>query len=279
MTDLNRRTHLLEREAELEQIGDALHTSAAGSGRIVVIEGAPGIGKSSLLDEAAELAEAARMAVLRARGGVMEREFALGVVIQVLAPSIEPLTEDERERVFAGAAGLARPLFEEVPDRAAADDRLFARFHGLHWLCARLADERPLAFLVDDAHWADEHSLRFLAYLEARIEEMPACAILAVRTGEAAAPEALTKLIEGEPSTAVRPPPLSSAAIAEMVRAGLGENTEDEVCIECARTTGGNPPLARQPISALEELDGEDVGVDTIAAMGPPSVARFVPLG
>ena len=68
---------------------------------------------------------------------------------------------------------MARPLFEEVPDRAAADDRLFARFHGLHWLCARLAEERPLALLVDDAHWADEHSLRFLAYLEARIEEIP----------------------------------------------------------------------------------------------------------
>ena len=140
MTDLNRRTHLLERKAELEQIGDALRTAAAGSGRIVLIEGAPGIGKSSLLDEAAELTEAARMTVLRARGGVMEREFALGVVIQLLAPSIEPLTERERERVFAGAAGLARPLFEEVPDRAAADDRLFARFLAFsdgvkHW-CA-----------------------------------------------------------------------------------------------------------------------------------------------
>ena len=277
MTDLNTRTHLLEREAELEQIGDALRTAAAGSGRILVIEGAAGIGKSSLLDGAAELAEAERMTVLRARGGVMEREFALGVVIQLLAPSIEPLTEGERERVFAGAAGLARPLFEEVPDRAAADDRLFARFHGLHWLCARLADERPLAFLIDDAHWADEHSLRFLAYLEARIEEIPACVILAVRTGEAAAaPEALTKLIEREPLTPVRPPPLSSAAIAEMVRAGLGENTGDEVCVECARTTGGNPLLARQLISALEERGGEDVNLDTIAAMGPPSVARFV---
>ena len=277
MTDLNTRTHLLEREAELEQIGDALRTAAAGSGRILVIEGAPGIGKSSLLDESAELAEAERMTVLRARGGVMEREFALGVVIQLLAPSIEPLTGGERDRVFAGAAGLARPLFEEVPDRAAADDRLFARFHGLHWLCARLADERPLAFLVDDAHWADEHSLRFLAYLEARIEEIPACAILAVRTGEAAAPpEALTKLIEREPWTPVRPPPLSSSAIAEMVRAGLGQNTGDEVCVECARTTGGNPLLARQLISALEEQDGANVNLDTIAAMGPPSVARFV---
>ena len=62
-------------------------------GRCVLIEGAAGIGKSSLLGAAAELAEAERMAILRARGGVLEREFALGVVIQLLAPSIEPLTD------------------------------------------------------------------------------------------------------------------------------------------------------------------------------------------
>ena len=212
------------------------------------------------------------MTVLRARGGVMESEFALGVVIQLLAPSIEPLTGRERERAFAGAAGLARPLFEEVPDRAAADDRLFARFHGLHWLCARLAEERPLALLVDDAHWADEQSLRFLAYLEARIEEIPACVILTVRTGEtAAAPEALSGLIEREPRTVVRPPPLSPAAIAELVRGSLGDQTADEVCAECARATGGNPLLARQLIAALEERGAERAGLDAgaIAADGP----------
>ena len=183
--DLTTRTPLLEREAELEQIGGALGAAAAGAGGVIAIEGAAGIGKSSLMAEAAALAKAAGMTVLRARGGAMEREFALGVVIGLLAPVVERLAEDERDRLFAGAAGLARPLFEAVPDRAAADDRLFARFHGLHWLCARLAEARPLALLVDDAHWADEHSLRFLAYLAARIDELPACAVLAVRTGEA----------------------------------------------------------------------------------------------
>ncbi len=277
MTDLKARTDLLERGAELEQIRAPLRGARAGSGGIVVIEGAAGIGKTSLLGAAAELAQAERMAVLRARGGVMESEFALGVVIQLLAPTIEPRAERERELVFAGAAGLARPLFEEVPDRAAADDRLFARFHGLHWLCARLAEERPLALLVDDAHWADEHSLRFLAYLEARIEEIPACVILAVRTGEpAGAPQALTKVLEREPLTSVRPGPLSAAAIGELVRAGLGAGTADEVCVECARTTGGNPLLAHQLIAALEERGGAELGVETIAAVGPPSVARFV---
>jgi hypothetical protein len=212
----------------------------------------------------------------------MESEFALGVVIQLLAPIIEPLTARDRERAFAGAAGLARPLFEDVPDRAAAEDRLFARFHGLHWLCARLAEERPLALLVDDAHWADEQSLRFLAYLEARIEEIPACAILTVRTGEAAAaPEALSKLIESDRLTHVRPRPLSPAAIGELVRGRLGARTGDEVCVECARTTGGNPLLARQLIAALEERVAERAGLDAgaIAAMAPRRLPDSWPPG
>ena len=187
----------------------------------------------------------------------------------------------DRERAFAGAAGLARPLFEEVPDRAAADDRLFARFHGLHWLCARLAEERPLAMLIDDAHWADEQSIRFLAYLAARIEEIPACAILAVRTGEAAsAPDALTELLEREPPPTVRPPPLSPAAVAELVRGSLGGETGDAVCAECARTTAGNPLLVRQLIAALEERGGEPARLDARrdrghrAAVGGPLRGR-----
>ena len=50
----DRGTPLLEREAELDQIGGALRAAAAGVGGVVVIEGAPGIGKSSLMGEAAD---------------------------------------------------------------------------------------------------------------------------------------------------------------------------------------------------------------------------------
>jgi DNA-binding CsgD family transcriptional regulator len=280
ITGEHERAELLERESELEQIGGALRSAAAGSGGIVLVEGAAGIGKSSLLSAAAGLAGTEGMTVLRARGGVLEREFALGVAIQLLAPAIEPMTKRQRERTFAGAAGLARPLFEEVPDPAAADGRLFARFHGLHWLCARLSEERPLALLVDDAHWADEHSLRFLAYLEGRIEEIPACAVLVVRSGDvpATGSGALTRLAARDSLARVRPAPLSAAAIAVLVRGGLGDDTADEICFECARATGGNPLLAHHLVAALEERAARRAAVDAgaIAAMGPPSVAEFV---
>ena len=279
MTDLSRRTRLLEREAELEQIGGALHLAAAGSGAIVTIEGAAGIGKSSLLGAAAQLAKAEGMVVLRARCGVMEREFALGVVIQLLAPIIEPLTDRERERAFAGAAGLARPLFEEVPDRAAADDRLFARFHGLHWLCARLAEDRPLALLVDDAHWADEHSLPVPGLSRGADRGDPR--LRDPRRADRRPPSAPGRLDRADGARAADGGPAARAqpgGVAELVRASLGDQAEDEVCDACARTTGGNPLLARQLVAAIEERGAgrAELDADAVAAVGPPSVAAFV---
>ena len=56
--------------------------------------------------------------------------------------------------------------------------------HGLYWLVANLAAEAPLALLVDDAHWADTPSLRFLAYLARRLDGLAAMLIASVRTGE-----------------------------------------------------------------------------------------------
>lgn len=53
--------------------------------------------------------------------------------------------------------------------------------HGLYWLVANLADEEPVLLAVDDAHWADEPSLRFLAYLARRVESLPIALVIGAR--------------------------------------------------------------------------------------------------
>ena len=65
-----------------------------------------------------------------------------------------------------------RGLGKGATKAAARPDPSFAVLHGLYWLCADLATERPLALVVDDAHWADGASLRFLAFLLPRLEEL-----------------------------------------------------------------------------------------------------------
>ena len=76
----------------------------------------------------------------------------------------------------------------------------------------------------------------------------------------------------------MRPGPLSAAAVAELVRARLGEDADERFCAACARVTGGNPLLLRQLLSSLE-ADGvkpDAAHVDVVADIGPRAVSRTV---
>ena len=114
---------------------------------------------------------------MRARGAELEREFAFGVVRQLVEPALAGSPDRERARLLDGPPGVAARLLDlpGLADRAGpvAPDPSFAVLHGLYWLCANMAAERPLALVVDDAHWADRASLRFLAFLLPRLAELP----------------------------------------------------------------------------------------------------------
>ena len=75
----------------------------------------------------------------------------------------------ERAELLAGAAGPATRLFGLAAAEDDAADALldpsFAILHGLYWLSANLGRRSPLLLCVDDVHWADQASLRFLNYL------------------------------------------------------------------------------------------------------------------
>ena len=155
---------LLERDAELAALREAIATARAGNGALVYVEAPAGLGKTELLTTIC--AEAARDGdVLRAHGGQVERDVALGVARQLFAP-VAALSAGERAKLLSGAAALAAgPLGLAEAARAdapAAADPSFADFHGLYWLTANLAARGPLVIAVDDAHWLDPLSLRWL---------------------------------------------------------------------------------------------------------------------
>jgi AAA ATPase domain len=152
-------------------------------------------------------AAAADLRVLAARGGELEREFPFGVVRQLFEPVI--LGDGGNGAVFAGAAGAARPIFEVVETAASGDgaaDPSFAVLHGLFWLTVNLSGERPLVVAVDDLHWSDHASLRFLAYLVRRLEGLPVLTIVSLRPSEPGIDTELLGEIAGDPlSISVRP--------------------------------------------------------------------------
>ena len=279
MRDAGPADLLLERDRELDSLRGVLQEAAGGGGRLALVEGPAGIGKSRLLAELRTAAQEDDVRVLTARGSELEREFPFGVVRQLFEP---PLTDGEaRERWLAGAAAPARAIFEAADSQAngMATDATFAALHGLYWLTANVAADGPVLLSVDDLHWCDRPSLRFLAYLTRRLEDMPALVGATLRSTDPGTDPALIAEIGQDPVTrAVRPGPLSAAGVTKLVRARLGEDADERFCAACARVTGGNPLLLRQLLSSLE-ADGvkpDAAHVDVVADIGPRAVSRTV---
>ncbi len=156
---------LLERGDLQEAMERALRESRHGGGQVLLIEGAAGIGKSRLLAELRASTNASQR-VLIARASELERGFAFGVVRQLF----EGIVRDpqQREQALEGAASASLEIFEDLETAGGAAS--FALLHGLYWLTMNIAEQGPLVLCVDDLHWCDTSSLRFLAYLARRLE-------------------------------------------------------------------------------------------------------------
>src|SRR4051812_22392483 len=120
---------LLERDGELQAISALLGAARGGQGRVDVIEGQAGVGKTELLRAAGELADGAGMRVLRGKGSELDRDFAFGVVRQLL----ERVVVEEPE-LLTGGAEPAAAVFAAPSDEPRAGEGLFASLQGLYWL-------------------------------------------------------------------------------------------------------------------------------------------------
>jgi DNA-binding CsgD family transcriptional regulator len=268
---------LLERDAELDRVAELATRTVAGQGVALFIEGPAGIGKTRLADAALARVAADGLTVARARCGELERDFPFGAARQLLEPLVASLDPDEREEVLSGAAALGAGVLRD-PEASAAQSP-YAALHGLYWLTANLAARSPLLIAIDDAHWADGPSLRFLAYLVRRIDGISALALVTTRPKEPWADGELLDQIVSDPATVVlRPAPLSETAVATLVRDAVDPAASAIFCAACHRATGGNPFFVRELLLTLEAagVDASDDGATHIAELAPETVARSV---
>jgi AAA ATPase domain len=194
---------LLERDAAFARIDQRLRDAIAGRGGLLLLEGPAGIGKTRLVLAAGRHGRELGLTALSARGSELERDFAYGLVRQLFEAPLVAAPPAERAELLVGAAGHAAALFgvTAAPDDAtgALLDPAFAILHGLYWLCANLARHCPLLLCLDDVHWADQASLRFLHYLARRLEELPIAVVAAARSvGPADGPLLLAAIASGQ---------------------------------------------------------------------------------
>jgi DNA-binding CsgD family transcriptional regulator/tetratricopeptide (TPR) repeat protein len=213
---------LLERAPLLDELDGALATTATG-GRVVLLAGEAGIGKSTLVRRFAERHSA-------------DVRFLLGACDPLLTPRV---------------LGPLHDLGRQTGGRLAA---LLAAGSPREQLFAALLDElhpgpQPQVVVVEDAHWADEATLDLLVFLGRRMEGTRTLLIVTYRDDELAVDHPLGTAVGRLPAEAVRRVrllPLSEAAVAELARragrpaAGL------------RALTGGNPLLVTEVLAAAD---------------------------
>jgi DNA-binding CsgD family transcriptional regulator len=270
------QTPLLDRERETGLIASIVAETVRGHGHLLVIEGEAGIGKTRLLAHVRELAGGSGLAVLSARGSELEREFAFGIVRQLFEPVLAA-DAAERDRLLSGAAAGAAQVFDGAGPAPAAE---LPTLHGLYWLTVN-ACRQPSVVLLDDLHWSDAGSLRYLAYLLPRLEDLPVLVAAVIRAGERVADPLLVQGLLADPATtALRPGPLGADAVRALLHTLLGREVDAGFAGACRTATAGNPFLLHAVAGAMTRDGIEPVAAnrDRVSEFGPQAVARQVAL-
>ena len=279
------RTDLLERDGELAELLSAARQACRGRGRLVVVEGAAGSGKSALLAAARESASAAGLRVLAARGSELERGLAYGAIRQLFETVVSSASAADRQELLAGAAAPAAWAVTQGGQAAPAGaDASFAALHGIYWLATNLAQAAPLLLVVDDLHWVDASSVRSLAYVATRIADLPIVLVVALRPDEPGTPVELLDALRSEPGAVhVRLRPLRPASAATIVRASVPD-ADDALCTACFTASAGNPfylrELLRMATGNGHRIELADLVRDaSIPAVGDRVIRRIARVG
>ncbi|MCW2621788.1 MAG: transcriptional regulator, LuxR family [Frankiales bacterium] len=234
-------------------IRSLVSAARVGQSGCLLLTGEAGIGKTALLDDA--VAVAVGMRVLRATGTESDSEVPFGVLLQLLRPALAFLDRIPSPQAAALGAALAlRP--------GPGGDR-FAVGAATLSLLSRLAEDRPLAVLIDDCHLVDVPSAQALTFAARRFTADPIAVLAAARDG--------------------RPTPFREAGLPELPLAGLSLEAAGRLAAETGHrlsgsslhrlhtATGGNPLAVVELADDVGELE---IGPFDAPFPVPASLAR-----
>jgi DNA-binding winged helix-turn-helix (wHTH) protein/tetratricopeptide (TPR) repeat protein len=262
------RDPFVGRSRELAELRAALDSALGGRGRVLLVTGETGIGKTRLVDElAAQAVE--RGAVLRA-GHCWEAEGAPS-----FWPWVQIVRAEARERspaalralLGSGAAVIGQlvtevaELFPDLPPppQLEAREARFRMFDALTRFLTRAAIEHPLFLSLDDLHRADPPSLRLLQFVAREVSGHPMLVVGTCREAElgraAERARIVGELARETSAQRVHLEGLSRAAVGRLVHATTGLALNERAITSLHRQTAGNPFFLRQLIPILTELD------------------------
>ncbi|RDI31762.1 ATP-binding protein [Lentzea flaviverrucosa] len=269
---------LTQRSGELARLASALDTAEASAPTVMLLEGATGIGKTTLLEEAADVARARGFQVASAVTSNLDKFMSFSVVRQLFEELATEAESDALRSIIGAGRGAA--------DRSGAGKRTTAGFdelsvhqtyYELYQLVGGLADRGPVCLIVDDLQWADVSSLRWLNYLVRRATRLPLAVLLSCTTG--VYPADPLQIAEMQIyATRVKIGGFSTEELSKFIELMLGRQPEPEFIEACHTATGGNPLVLRYLLTAMREAScGPDAdALKTLTSYGPQELGESV---
>ena len=176
---------LIGRQRELAALAEQVTLASTGRGRVVAMLGEAGIGKTRLTEALGAHAAGHDCRVLRAQAHETERILPFGLWAEALRDEALACARASGDRNPVWARDLARLFPELAPGRPRSGPGDTLRlFEALAELVKQLADRQPLLLVLEDLHWADDMSLRFLAFLGRRLSPWPILVAVTARVEE-----------------------------------------------------------------------------------------------
>gem|GEM_PF-581951 len=258
-------TPFVGRAKELALLGERLGEVRAGRGRIVLLAGEPGVGKSRLLLEFKRSLAAREVCWLAGRSSSFGGQMAYLPIIDLLRRllDVEEATDpasvsariEAHARALGGELQSASPFLRYLLSIEAGDDgvlrmdaqqRRVKTFEALRNVLLKNATLRPLILVVEDLHWVDRTSEDFLVSLAESVSMAPVLMLLSYRPGyRNPFPERsfITRLmlqpLSNEESLELASRALAATALPEQVRALVIDKAE------------GNPFFVEEMLKSL----------------------------
>lgn len=247
------------REAELGALGELLARVRSGSGGVLLIEGAAGMGKSRLLAEGEKMAHRLGFPVGVGAAEPSESVAELAPLLRALFDGPQPLLDR------AGLSSLH-----------AAPEQRYWRLQDLQSLLERAALAGPLLIFLDDLQWVDSGTAAALRALPPRLASLPIGWVVAMRPDHGRGQlRSAVEYLADEGAERLVLEPLSQAAVAEVAN-DLTRAEPDEAVLRMAGEAAGNPFLLVELLEGLreEKLVRIDSGQATLTAHRLPERVR-----
>jgi len=227
------------RESELRLVGALLDEVASGSGRVIVVEGASGIGKSRLLLEAVRDAKRRGMRFGVSMAESSERTVELAALLRALFDGAQPLI----------APGTLPSIRTEPGQR-------FWLLRDLRDLLERTALSEPIVIVIDDAQWTDAGTAAALRTLPGSLAGSAIAWLIAWRPSPESAPDPASAIehLKRTGATVITLGPLGEAATARLAAELLGGEPDEHV-LDLVEQAAGNPYFVVETLLGLREED------------------------